>query len=66
VATDTGNTALHVAVKHKHPAPILCLLIKAGVDLSAVNDLGITAAELASQCGNNLAAALLIRSETGP
>jgi ankyrin repeat protein len=64
--TDTGNTALHVAVKHKHPVPILCLLIKAGVDLSAVNDLGMTAAELAAQCGNHLAAALLLRSELGP
>jgi ankyrin repeat protein len=64
--TDLGNTALHIAVLHKHPAPILCLLIKAGVDLFAVNSMGVTAAELAQQCGNDLAAALLKRSETGP
>jgi ankyrin repeat protein len=64
--TDTGNTALHVAAKHKHTAPILCLLIKAGVNLSAVNSAGVTAAELAVQCGNELAAALLKRAATGP
>jgi ankyrin repeat protein len=64
--TDAGNAALHVAVRHKHLAPILCLLIKADVDLFAVNKMRLTAGELAVVCGNNLAAALLKRSETGP
>jgi ankyrin repeat protein len=53
---------LHVAAAHKLTAPVLCLLIKAGVDLRALNDDGETAAEVASSNGNTLAAALLTRA----
>jgi hypothetical protein len=41
--TMIGITALHVAAAHKYPAPVLCLLIKAGVDRHAENDNGKTA-----------------------
>jgi ankyrin len=60
--TDRGNTALHVAAVHKFAAPVLCLLIKAGVDLHAVNSAGKTAAQVAADTGNALAAALLTRA----
>jgi uncharacterized protein len=60
--TSRGNTALHVAAKHKHPAPAICMLIKAGTSLTAVNSSGLTAAELALACGNTLGAALLSRA----
>jgi uncharacterized protein len=60
--TDRGNTALHVAAAHKFAAPVLCLLIKAGVDLRAVNGAGKTAAQVAADSGNTLAAALLMRA----
>jgi ankyrin repeat protein len=60
--TDRGNTGLHVAAAHKYSAPVLCLLIKAGVDLSAVNADGKTAAQVAADSGNTLAAALLTRA----
>jgi ankyrin repeat protein len=60
--TDTGNTCLHVAAAHSYTAPVLCLLIKAGVDLSAMNADSMTAAQVASAKGNTLAAALLNRA----
>jgi ankyrin repeat protein len=60
--TDTGNTALHVAAVHKFAAPVLCLLIKAGVDLHVENSDCQTAAEVAADSGNMLAAALLTRA----
>jgi ankyrin repeat protein len=60
--TDRGNTALHVAAVHKFAAPVLCLLIKAGVDLHALNSAGMTAAKVAADSGNTLAAALLTRA----
>jgi ankyrin repeat protein len=63
---DRGNTCLHRAAAHKYPAPVLCLLIKAGADLQAVNALGKTAAQVAADSGNTLAAALLIRAAAGP
>jgi uncharacterized protein len=60
--TASGNTCLHRAVMCSHPAPVLCLLIKAGVDLHAVNSKGKTAAQVAQSKGNTLAAALLCRA----
>jgi ankyrin repeat protein len=33
VISAKGDTCLHAAVRHKAPVPVLCLLIKAGVDL---------------------------------
>jgi ankyrin repeat protein len=60
--SDRGNTVLHVAAVHKYPAPVLCLLIKAGVDLHAENSDGKTAAQVAADSGNTLAAQLLTRA----
>jgi uncharacterized protein len=64
--TSTGNTVLHGAAIHGTAAPVLCLMINAGVDLHALNSAGKTAVQLADEHGNELAAALLIRAETGP
>jgi uncharacterized protein len=61
-----GNTVLHVAAVHGYPASVLCLLIKAGIDLRAVNSAGKTAAQVAAESGNTLAAALLTRAAVGP
>jgi ankyrin repeat protein len=60
--TDAGNTCLHVAAQYKYSAAVVCMLIKAGVSLSAVNRSGMTAAEVATACGNGLTAALLVRA----
>jgi ankyrin repeat protein len=57
-----GYTCLHTAVIHKRPAPKLCLLIKAGVDLAAKNEHGHTAAEIAHSMGSYMTATLLIRA----
>jgi uncharacterized protein len=57
-----GWGCLHVAAALQYTAAVLCLLIKAGADLSAVNDDGDTAAALALEHGNQLAAALLTRA----
>jgi ankyrin repeat protein len=62
VTTDRGNTVLHVAAVHKFAAPVMCLLIKAGVDLHAENSDGKTAAQVGTDSGNTLAAALLTRA----
>jgi uncharacterized protein len=68
--TSTGCTYLHVAAAHGYNVPALCLLIKAGVDVAgvdvlALNDQGQTAAEVAAESGNALAAALLTRVAAG-
>jgi uncharacterized protein len=60
--TSLGNTCLHVAAVHNYPAPVICLLIKAGVDLQATNRYSQTAAQLAEQHGRTLIAALLNRA----
>jgi ankyrin repeat protein len=60
--TSRGNTALHVAAAHSYPASVICLLIKAGTDLQAVNNGDKTAAQVAADSGNTLAAALLTRA----
>jgi ankyrin repeat protein len=59
--TDQGNTCLHTAARN-YPASVICLLIKAGVSLRAVNCEGKTAAAVARDQGNTLAAALLNRA----
>jgi Ankyrin repeats (many copies) len=61
-ASVSGYTCLHTAVIHKRSAPVLCLLIKAGVDLAARNEYGHTAAEIAHSMGSYMTAALLIRA----
>jgi ankyrin len=62
VTTAAADTCLHVAVRHSYKAPVLCLLIKAGADLQAVNSSGKTAAQLAHDRGNVLIAQLLSRA----
>jgi ankyrin repeat protein len=57
-----GRTCLHVAAAAGYPAAVLCLLIKAGVDISAVDSEGETAAELAHAAGHTLAESLLNRA----
>jgi ankyrin repeat protein len=64
--TAIGNTCLHIAAAHSHPASVVCLLIKAGADLSAVNVYGKTAAQVAHDKGNTLVESLLIRAATSP
>jgi ankyrin repeat protein len=62
IRTARGNTCLHVAAKHGYPASVMCLLIKAGADLTAVNNDGKTAADVALAKEHELAAALLNRA----
>jgi ankyrin repeat protein len=66
VTTSTGYTCLHVAAAHGYPASVVCLLIKAGVALQAVNSDGKTAAQVATDCSNTLIALLLARAAVGP
>jgi uncharacterized protein len=60
--TLTGNTCLHTPAACNYPAPVLCLLIKAGADLHAVNKEGLTAAAVAHAKGHTLAESLLKRA----
>jgi ankyrin repeat protein len=60
--TADGDTCLHTAARHGRSAPVVCMLIKAGVDMSAVNDRNQTAAQVALERGNTLIAALLTRA----
>jgi ankyrin repeat protein len=53
---------LHVDAAHDYPASVICLLIKAGADLHAVNNEGKTAAAVACDYGNVLIKALLNRA----
>jgi uncharacterized protein len=57
-----GRTCLHMAAQHGFPAPVVCLLLRAGVSAIAVNSAGHTAAQVAAQHGHQLAAALLARA----
>jgi ankyrin repeat protein len=59
---DESDTMLHTAAKHGYAVPMVCLLIKAGVDLRAVNWQGKTAAQLAHDNGHTLHAQLLTRA----
>jgi uncharacterized protein len=60
--SNTGNTCLHIAALHSYSVPVVCLLIKAGADIAAVNDYGDTAAQIARNNGNDLLAAVLDRA----
>jgi ankyrin repeat protein len=62
IRSTTGNTCLHVAAQHSYSVPVVCLLIRAGTDIAAVNDDGKTAAQIARDNGNELLAALLDRA----
>jgi uncharacterized protein len=59
---DVGDTCLHAAAKHKFEAAAMCLLIKAGVNLHALNYEGKTAAQIARERGHALTEQLLIRA----
>jgi uncharacterized protein len=62
ITTDAGDTCLHKAAAHGCVAPVVCLFIKAGVDLSAVNSRGKTAAQVAHDRGCTLTEQLLLRA----
>jgi uncharacterized protein len=62
IANSRGTTCLHRAAAHSYSAPVLCLLIKAGADLSAVNRDNRTAADVAHSKGNTLGESLLVRA----
>jgi uncharacterized protein len=62
IRSSTGNTCLHIAAQHSYSVPVVCLLIKAGAYIAAVNDNGKTAAQIACDNGNDLLAALLDRA----
>jgi uncharacterized protein len=60
--TSAGNTVLHVAAAHDYAVPVICLLIKAGVNLHAKNAAGATAAEVAKAKRHHLIEQLLNRA----
>jgi ankyrin repeat protein len=60
--TDHGNTCLHTAAACNYPASVICLLIKAGASLHAVNSEGKTAAAVAHDKVNPLAESLILRA----
>jgi ankyrin repeat protein len=60
--TSTSNTPLHVAAAHDYPASVICLLIKAGAKISAVNGERRTAVQVAQFKGYTRIAALLARA----
>jgi uncharacterized protein len=62
ITTDGGDTCLHKAAKHSAFASVICVLIKAGVDLNALNNEGKTAAQLAHDRGHTLIEQVLIRA----
>jgi ankyrin repeat protein len=62
VRTEKGDTCLHAAARHEASAPVMCLLIKAGIDLGAVNSVGKTTAQLAHDGGHTLIEQLLSRA----
>eukprot|EP00953_Heterococcus_sp_UTEX-ZZ885_P019045 10640-Heterococcus_DN1.PRE.4 len=64
-ANKKDNTCLLVAALHEHPAPVICLLIKAGAGISAANSDSITVAEVAHEHGILLVEALLKRATKG-
>jgi ankyrin repeat protein len=62
VSNAAGDTCLHKAARHGLSAPVVCLLIKAGVNLHALNKKSKTAAQVARQYGNKLIEQLLNRA----
>ena len=57
-----GSNALHSAARHGKAVPLICALIKEGVDPAATNDAGQTPAEAAREAGHTLHATLLERA----
>jgi uncharacterized protein len=60
--TSSGDTCLHIAVRHSYPVAVLCMLMKAGASIHAVNMRGKTAAQVAHDKGNTLLEQLLNRA----
>jgi ankyrin repeat protein len=58
----SGDTPLHFAARKGHPVPAICLLIKAGADLTALNREGQTPAQAAAAAGHELLESLLNRA----
>ena len=57
-----GNNALHAAARDGKAVPLICALIKEGVDPTAINDAGQTPAETAREAGHTLHVTLLDRA----
>ena len=57
-----GNNALHTAAEYSKAVPLICALIKEGVDLTALNNSGQMPADVASEAGHTLQATLLNRA----
>jgi ankyrin repeat protein len=57
-----SDTALHTAVRRERSVPLLCSLIKAGVDLAARNQVGQTAEDLALAMNQTITVQLLHRA----
>ena len=57
-----GDNALHDAAHEGKPVPLICALIKEGVDPAAMNSAGQTPADLAREAGHTLQATLLDRA----
>ena len=60
--TDGRNNALHTAAHQGKAVPLICALIKEGVDPTVRNDAGQTPADLAREAGHTLQASLLDRA----
>ena len=57
-----GDNALHYAARDGRAVPLICALIKEGVDPTATNDAGQTPAEMAHEKAHTLQAMLLNRA----
>jgi ankyrin repeat protein len=57
-----GYNPLHSAACYGQPVSVICMLIKAGADPTALDDAGETPAQVAEREGNTLAAQLLARA----
>jgi ankyrin repeat protein len=62
VRTHAADTCLHLAAKHEASAAMICLLIKAGADLHAVNSKGKTPAQVAHDRGYTFIEQLIVRA----
>ena len=60
--TTDGDTPLHTAAYNGRAVPLICALIKGGVDPVALNNAGQTPADVASEAGHTLQATLLERA----
>ena len=59
---ENGQNALHAAAELGKAVPLICALIKEGVDPTAINNAGQTPADVAHEAGHVLQATLLNRA----